>query len=172
MPQGFLALVGGRVKQILGIATSAGAADAGKIGALGPDGRWDMSMMPAGIGANTQQLPVTEGLTAGAFVNFWGNAGVLSVRLADAASGREANGYVLAAFANAATATVYPLDGVNSALTGLTPGVQYWLGNAGAVTVTPLDATLAANVNKVNQLLGYTKSATELVTDDYGFQIL
>ena len=172
MPQGFLALVGGKVKQIFATVVSAGAANAGNMVALGSDGKLDGSVMPNGIGANTQVLPATEALTAGAKVNFWSNAGVLSVRLADAASGRKADGYVLAAVANAAPATVYPLDGVNSALTGLTPGAEYWLGNAGAVTTTPLDATLPANANKVNQLIGWAKSATELVTDDNGFQIL
>lgn len=172
MPQGFLALAGGKVKQILGIATSAGAADAGKIPALNSTGKIDMSMMPAGIGANTQVLNASEALSAGAFVQIYTNAGAAGVRLADAASGREANGYVLAAVANAAAATVYPLDGANGGLTGLSPGATYWLGNAGAVTATALDATDTANVNKVNQILGKAKSATELVTDDHGFQIL
>lgn len=172
MPQGFLTLVGGKVKQIFATAVSAGSANAGNAVALDDTGRLDMSLMPAGIGANTQVLNATEALPAGSFVQIYANAGAAGVRLADAASGREANGYVLAAVASAAAATVYPLDGVNSALTGLAPGATYWLGNAGATAAAPLDATDIANANKVNQILGKAKSATELVTDDYGFQIL
>lgn len=172
MPQGFLALVGGKVKQIFGIAASTGAADAGKYPVLDSAGKLDMSLMPSGIGTNTQILNATEALSAGSYIQIYTNAGAAAVRLADAASGREANGYVLLAVASAAPATVYPLDGVNSAQTGLTPGATYWLGNAGATLAAPLDATDAANVNKVNQILGKAKSATELITDDYGFQIL
>lgn len=172
MAQGFLSLVGGKVKQIFATAVSAGAANSGNVVALDSTGKIDMSMMPAGIGANTQVINATEALSAGSFVQIYTNAGAAGVRLADAASGREANGYVLLAVASAAAATVYPLDGVNSALTGLTPGATYWLGNAGAVAATPLDSTDVSNVNKVNQILGKAKSATELVTDDFGFQIL
>jgi len=172
MPQGFLALVSGKVKQIFATAVSAGAANADNIVALDSTGKLDMSVMPAGIGANTQVIDASEALSAGSFVQIYANAGAAGVRLADASSGREANGYVLAAVANAAAATVYPLDGVNSALTGLTPGGTYWLGNAGAVAAAPLDSTDVSNVNKVNQILGKAKSATELVTDDYGYQVL
>ncbi|MBF5006835.1 hypothetical protein [Diaphorobacter caeni] len=172
MAQGFLALVGGKVKQIFATVTSAGAANADNVVALDSAGKLDMSVMPVGIGANTQVITASEALTAGSFVQIYTNAGAAGVRLADASNGREANGFVLAAVASAAAATVYPLDSVNNSLTGLTPGATYWLGNAGAATATPLDATDTGNVNKVNQILGKAKSATELVTDDYGYQVL
>lgn len=172
MPQGFLALVGGKVKQIFGIATSAGAADAGKIPALDSAGKIDMSMMPAGIGANTKIAPAFEALGAGKFVNLFSDAGTLKARLADNSNNRPAHGFVLAAVASAANATIYPIDVANTALTGLTLGGDYWLGTAGDVTATPLDATDVSNVNKVNQMLGTATSATELRTDDYSFQIL
>lgn len=172
MPQAFLALVGGKVKQIWSIAVSAGAADAGKIPALGADGRLDATVMPAGIGANTKAVPASEALGAGKFVNFFDDAGTVKVRLADNSNNRPAHGFVLVAAASAASATVYPLDVANTALSGLTPGAEHWLGTAGGVTETPLDASLPANANKVNQLLGVATSATELRTDDYGYQVL
>lgn len=170
--QGFLARVAGKTKQIFAIATSAGAADAGKIPALDATGRLDGSVMPLGIGANTTQATASEAIGAGKFINFWDNAGVFSMRLADNSNGRQADGYVTAAVANAAVGTAYPLDGTNASLTGLTLGARYWLGTAGGVTDTPLDETSAGNVNKVSQYLGVAKSTTELVTDDQSYVIL
>ncbi|MDR3066365.1 MAG: hypothetical protein LBV05_12800 [Comamonas sp.] len=170
--QGFLARVAGKTKQLFGVAASAGAADAGKIAALGPDGRFDQSLMPAGIGASTIVAPASEAIGAGKFVNFHANGGAMSVRLADNSNGRQADGYVKDAVASAANATVYPLDSTNAALTGLTPGGRYWLGTAGGVINTPLDAADAANAGRICQELGTAKSATELVTDDLGYVTL
>lgn len=172
MAQKFLARVSGKTKQIKATATSAGAGDAGKIPALGSDGRLDESMMPPGIGANTQIIPTSESLSAGNFVNIWTDSGAVKVRLADNSNGRPADGYVLDAVASSASATVYPLDGTNSELSGLTPGAEYWLGTAGGVTATPLDETDDGNAGKVSQYLGKAKSATELITTDDGPVIL
>lgn len=170
--QGFLARVSGKTKQLFGLAVSAGAADAGKIVATGSDGRLDTSLMPVGIGANTIIAPASEAIGAGKFVNFYTNAGAMNVRLADNSNGRQADGYVKDAVANAAAATVYPLDTTNTALAGLTPGGRYWLGTAGGVLATALDPTDTANSGKICQELGVAKSATELVTDDLGCVVL
>lgn len=172
MPQGFLSRVAGKTKQVIAIITSAGAGDSGKIPALDAAGRLDNSFMPLGIGAETVEAPATEGLSAGNFVNFWSDGGTFSVRLADNSNGRPAHGFVIDAVSSSATATVYPIDGVNAELSSLTIGSEYWLGTAGAVTATALDPTDAGNVNKVCQLLGIAKSATELVTEDNGYVIL
>ncbi|MFN3985741.1 MAG: hypothetical protein ACK4KV_09625 [Rhodocyclaceae bacterium] len=172
MAQRFLARIGGQTKQVQALVESAGAADAGKVPALGSDGRLDESVMPPGIGADTQVLPASEALSAGNLVNIWSDAGTAKVRLADNSNGREADGYVLAAVASDANATVYPLDGTNSELSGLTPGARYWLGTAGGVISTALDETDAGNANKISQYLGKAKSATELVTTDDGYVVL
>ena len=172
MPQGFLARVNGVTRQLLGLAVSAGSADAGKIVALGADGRLDNSLMPVGIGANTISATASEAIGAGKFVNFHAVGGAINVRLADNSNGRQADGYVKDSVSNAATATVYPLDGVNSALTGLVVGTRYYLGTAGGVIAAPLVETDTANVNKVSQCLGVAQTATELITDDLGFVIL
>lgn len=172
MAQGFLARVAGKTKQLLAVIISAGAADAGKIAGLGDDGRFHLSVMPVGIGAQTTQAVASEALGAGKYVQYHNNAGVFSVRLADNSNGRQADGFVLAAVASAATATVYPLDGTNAQQTGLTIGSRYWLGTAGGVTDTPLDEANVANANKISQSLGVAKSATELVTDDDGYVVL
>lgn len=172
MPQGFLARVAGKTKQVFAIVTSAGAGDSGKIPALDAAGRLDNSFMPLGIGAATNEAVASESLGAGKFVNFFNDGGVFSARLADNSNGRPAHGFVNAAFSAAATATVYPLDGVNANLTGLTIGGEYWLGTAGGVISSALDPADAGNANKVCQLLGEAKSATELVTEDNGYVIL
>lgn len=151
---------------------SVGAADAGKIPALGDNGKLDMSVLPPGVGQQVSVITASEALTAGNFVNIWSDSGTAKVRKADNSNGRQADGFVIAGVASDAEATVYPLDGVNSALTGLAPGGMYWLGTAGAATATPLDATDVANANKINQQLGKALSATELRTADYGYQVL
>lgn len=166
MAQKFLARVSGQTRQVEANQTSAGASDAGKIPALDAAGKLDSSLMPNGVGANTNPMPASENLTNGSFVNIWSDSGTAKVRLADNSNGREADGYVLANVTTGNNATVYPLDGVNSGLSGLTPGTKYYLGTAGGVTATPLDETSAGNANKVSQFLGKAKSATELITTD------
>ena len=170
--QTFLTRQNGQTKRVIASTQSAGAADAGKIPALDSTGRLDMSMMPAGIGQEVDLIPASEALDAGNFVNIWSDSGAAKVRKADNSNGRPADGFVLAGVAADAVAEVYPLDGVNSSLTGLSPGATYWLGTAGAATATPLDGTDPANANKVCQQIGKALSATELRTDDYGFVIL
>jgi hypothetical protein len=172
MAQGFLARVAGKTKQLLATIVSVGAGDAGKIVGLGADGRLDASVMPVGIGAQTTQAVASEALGAGKFVQYHDNGGVFSARLADNSNGRQADGFVLAASSAAQAATVYPLDATNTAITGLTVGLRYWLGVAGGVTATPLVETDAGNTNKISQHLGVAKSATELVTDDDGSVVL
>lgn len=172
MAQRFLAIVNGVRRHIEAIVASAGVADGGKIAALGANGRFDMSVMAEGIGANTTQATASETLGAGKFVNYHNDGGAFSARLADNSNGRHADGFVLEEFTLGTTATVYPLDGTNAELTGLTIGARYWLGTAGGVTATPLDETDAANANKISQYLGVAKSETELVTDDDGYVVL
>lgn len=165
--QGFLARVAGKTKQLFGLQSSAGAADAGKIIATDSTGKLDASFLPAGIGANTVSAPASEGLTAGAFVNLFDNNGALGARLADNSNGRPAHGYVNSAVTSGAAATVNRLNTVNANRSGLTAGKEYWLGTAGGVVAAALDPTDASNVGKVDQYLGVAKSATELVTTEF-----
>lgn len=72
--------------EVEGVTASTGAADAGKIAALGPDGRFDDSLLPAGIGADTKIYPASEVLAAGDYVNIWDDAGTAKVRKADASA--------------------------------------------------------------------------------------
>lgn len=172
MAQKFLVRQGGKTLQAEAADVSAGVADAGRIPALDSSGRLSPTMMPPGIGAETQLITATENLAAGSFVNIYSDSGDLAVRLADNSNGRPADGYIQTAVLMAQDALVYPLDGVNANLSGLTPGAEYWLGTAGAVTDTPLDENDVANANKISQYLGKAKSATELITTDDSYVVL
>lgn len=170
--QGYLALVGGKIKQLLGIQSSQGAADAGKLIAADNTGKLDPSFLPAGIGANQVVATASEALSPGDFINLYSNAGALAMRKADNSNGREAWGFVEAAVANGAAGTAKRLNVTNAARAGLVAGGEYWLGTAGGVIAAALDAADGANANKVSQYLGRAKSETELVTVEYSPVIL
>lgn len=98
----------------------------------------------------------SEALAAGDWVDVWNNAGTLNVRKADATLGYSANGFVTAAFAISATATVF-FAGLNTGVTGMTTGSPVYLQNAGAGSHT-IPAT-----GKLVQKLGTAYSATSVM---------
>lgn len=153
----FLALVSGRIREVFATVSSAGAADDGKIVALGTDGRLDSSVLPVGVGVETKTITASENLSAGNLVNIWNSGGSFRVRKADAtAIGKEANGFVLASVSSGAAAQVY-LEGTITGLTGLLPGRYYLSTTPGEVTDTP-----PANAGNVVQYVGAAVSTTEL----------
>lgn len=162
----------GKFQQYTPVTQSAGSADAGKLPALNSSGKLDSTLMPDGIGAATRTATASEALTAGAFVNEYLNSSALGVRLADNSNSRPATGFVKSAVTSGATATIWPLDSTNDQLSSLTIGTDYYLGTAGGVLATPLDATDTAQAGKIDQKLGRARSATELVTDDYDYVVL
>lgn len=177
--------IGGRMKAVLAIATSAGAADVDKIPALDATGKLDLTflnttitsagaadsaklprldaggkldntVMPTGLGAATIALVASEALTAGNWVNVWNNAGVANVRKADATTeGKEVHGFVLASFAAAASATVY-LEGQNNQLATLTPGARQYL----AIVAGTGSETAPVAAGNVVQQIGVALNAT------------
>jgi hypothetical protein len=166
MAQKFITRQNGLFKQVEASVVSTGAADAGKVVALNSAGVIDASMLPPGVGDEVNILPAYEALSAGSFVNvfFDSTDSKVKVRLADNSNARAAHGFVLDAFAAAADAEVFSLGETNSGKTGLTPGVELWLGTAGGVISSPLVETLAANIGKISQRIGVSKSATEILT--------
>jgi len=136
--------------------TSAGAGDSGKLPALDGSGRLDTSFMPVGIGADTLTVATSETLAAGDLVNIWDDTGA-AVRKADATTaGKEAHGFVLAAFTHPTTATVY-FEGTNTGVSGKTPGVQFLLTAAGTS-----GSTAPSGSGNVVQKLGVATSATSI----------
>ena len=150
----FLRLVNNLVTEVLGIQTSAGAANAGDIVALDDSGRIDNSMMPVGIGADTAVIAASEALAAGDWVNVWNSTGA-KARKADATtSGKEAHGFVLAAVTSGANATVY-FEGTNTQVTAQTPGPVFLQTTAGTGGATAPSAS-----GNVVQRLGVAVSTT------------
>lgn len=138
--------------------TSAGAGDSGKVVALDAAGRIDTSMMPVGIGADTATITASEALAAGDLVNVWNDAGTPKVRKADASTaGKDAHGFVLAAVASSASATVY-FEGTNTQMTGLTAGTQYLSAATAGKTVS----TAPTAAGNVVQRVGMATSATAM----------
>lgn len=154
----FLALVGGRIREVIATVTSGGVVDDGKIVALGSDGRLDSSVLPVGVGIETKSIQASENLGAGNLVNIWNSGGgEFRVRKADAtAAGKEAQGFVLSSVTSGQTAQVY-LEGTVTGLSGLTPGRYYLSTTPGEITQTP-----PSNSNNVVQYVGNAVSSSEL----------
>ena len=152
----FIRDVAGRLTEILGIQTSAGAGDAGKIPALDSTGRFDVSMMPVGIAPEVVVCATSENLSGGNWINLYLNGGVITARKADGTTaGKECKGFVLAATTSPDNATVYQ-EGSNTGCSGLTVGTEYFLSTtAGGQTATAPSAS-----GNVVQPLGVAVSAT------------
>lgn len=156
MADKFLRNNAGTITEKEATVVSAGPGDAGEIPALDATGRLDATVMPVGIGADTNQIQASEALSAGDFVNVHSVAGAFRVRKADAAtSGKYADGFVLAAVASGAVATVYS-EGHNTAVTAVTPGIKYLsdVTPGGWVDVAP------AGTGEVVQRIGIGVSTT------------
>jgi len=118
-----------------------GAGNENKIPSLDAAGRLDTTMMPTGIGADTQTIVASENLAAGDLVNVWNDASTPKARKADATTaGKEAMGFVLSAVTSGNNATVY-FEGNNDQVSGLTAGVLYLATTAGGVTGTAPSST-------------------------------
>jgi hypothetical protein len=137
-------------------ATSAGAGDAGKIAQLDGTGRLDSTMMPVGLGADTAVVTTSEALAAGDFVNIHNSTGA-KARKADASTvGKEAHGFVLAAFGSGVAATVY-FEGTNTQVSGQTPG------NVFLSTTPGLGTNVAPSASgNIVQRLGIATAATSV----------
>lgn len=158
----FIRLIAGKLQEVRGQQTSAGAADGGKLVALADDGTLDPSLLPTGVGADTLTVTTSEALAAGDFVNLWDSTG-LKARKADASGGdgKRAWGFVKKAATSGAQALVY-FEGTNDAVTGQTVGSRVWLSDSapGKATATPPLASGA-----IVQPLGVVLSATSISTE-------
>lgn len=137
--------------------TSAGAGDAGKLAALDSTGKLDTTMMPTGIGADTDSIQASEALAAGDWVNIHNSSGS-RIRKADATTaGKEAHGFVLSAVSSGANGTVF-FEGGNTQVTGKTPGAMQFLSTTpGLSTETAPSAT-----GNIVQRIGVARSATKV----------
>lgn len=161
MADKYLKQFGGQFAEQEALQASAGAGDAGKIPALDAAGKVSQTMMPTGVGPDVKNIMTSEGLADGDLVNVWNDAGTGKVRKADAStSGKEAHGFVRAAYGNGVLAEVH-FEGSNPSQTGMTAGPVF------LSDVTPGRATNAipAGTGKIVQRVGFAVSATELNFD-------
>lgn len=154
-----LQLVGGKTTEVAGTTSSTGVAEAGKIVALGADGKLDITLMPAGLVDETDLLTAGEALSAGNYVYI--SSVDSKVYKADASNvAKGAIGYVLASAAANASVRVY-YEGANTGISGYTPGVRYYLSTTPGVG-TDTVPTYAAGY-RIAQYLGIPVTATKLV---------
>ena len=148
----YVDIVSGIMTQKLSVDASAGAGDAGKLVSLNASGMVDSTMLDGTYTANVGTGPVANGdlvyLTA---------AGLVEPAKADAV-GTLAQGYCLVGATTGNPVTVR-FSGSNTAVTGLTPGVEYYLsaGTGGAITATP-----PATPTQYVQPVGFAVTATQL----------
>lgn len=142
-----------------------GVSAANKVPNLDAEGKLALTMMPSGIGADTDEIMASEALAAGDFVNIWDDGGTAKLRKATAdALGKRAHGYVLVGVALGETALVY-YEGPNNQLTGLTPGATYFLDSVNpgkVVTSTGLSTTSGHIVQEVGVAVSATKINVEI----------
>jgi hypothetical protein len=119
-----------------------------------------VSAPDAGVSVTTAggTIIAAEALAAGAIVNVFGGGSPMAQN-ANATDGtKPATGFVLAAVAAGAPATVLSAGQLDTALSGLTPGTVYWLGTSpGTITTSP-----PSSAGNLVQQLGITTSATAL----------
>lgn len=158
MPDKFIQQVAGVLTEKQASNSSVGATDAGRIVALNAQGVIDTTMLPPGLGAAAYSINASQNLVAGDFVSIHDDAGT-SVRKAEASGiGLKAHGYVLEAVLSGANALVYT-DFYNDQLSGLTPGVTYFLSPNVPGQVT---ATAPSGTGEIVQRLGVAISPTRL----------
>jgi len=169
MANKYVALISGRLREVLATVVSSGAVDDGKIVALDSNGRLDVSLMPVGMGDETKAIVASEALSAGDLVNIWNSAGTAKIRKADGSTaGKEANGFVLASVSNGASGTVY-LEGTVTGLSGLVVGERLYLSDVAPGAVVNVAPT---GTNKVVQYVGTAISANEFSFEPDGGVIL
>lgn len=149
----------GQVQEAQPITTSAGAGDANKLAQTDATGRWDQSLMPVGVVPDVYVSTASGALSAGDLV--YPTAGGLIARASAAAAGNSSLGFVLAASAPAAAATMF-FSGRNTAVSGLTVGSRYYLSDStpGGITLTPVSGS-----GKLHQFVGVAITTTSLIYD-------
>lgn len=130
-------------------------------------GLLDVSFMPVGIGPVTASVVTSENLAAGDLVNIYNNAGTANARKADASTTKPAHGFVLASVTSPAAAVVY-FDDFDTAVTGLTPGLQFLSDTTPGKCTT----TVPSGAGHIVQQVGVATTATSLMFDINPYYVL
>ncbi len=146
----------GDIAEYIPVDASSGIADAGKLIALGSDGRIHISMLPTGVGPDVKVMPAGETLSAGDLINVYDDSGVTKARKADASNLRRAHGFVLDAAASGANVAVY-FEGIITGLSGMTAGQTRFLSTVGGTS-----SSAPTTSGYIAQGVGAAISATEI----------
>lgn len=142
-------------KEVIPLTSSTGAPDANQLVQTGADGKLDETLLPNSV-FDSISLTAAEALTAGDYVYIDSSGEV--ARASAASGGNPARGYVKDSVTSGSTVTVY-FEGTNDALSGLTPGAEYFLSDT---TPGGLTTTIPTDTGEVVQKLGLAISATAL----------
>lgn len=160
MANKYIALISNKLKEVtasvLGTANAIPAGDA--------TGRLDISWMPLGVGQEIVNAVTSENLIAGDFVNLYLNAGVATLRKADATTNsKPAFGYVTANSTSPSIATMHILGANNGSVTGMTIGTKYVLSKAVPGGLTDI-STFTGVAGNIVQELGIATTTTNVLT--------
>lgn len=159
----------GTFDEVQPLTVSTGAADAGKIPALKPNGRFDESVLPLGIGADITNAIAFEALNAGDFVNLYSEGGVRYARKAFAVDAtKPASGFVRAASAVGEIAQVYG-SGINDAIANVTTATVDLIGSEICLSnIIPGSYAIECPTTGIVQPLGRVTDVTPtVITVDY-----
>ncbi len=136
-----------------GVTTSGGTP--GSLIATNSAGMLDATLIPGNLQITRR---ASEAISAGALINYWVDptaTTVISVRNADNSSwAKKADGFAPAAIASGASGTIMEDAGLDTAISGLTIGTQYFLGSTGGVTATPPDPSTSFTPGQIVQFVG------------------
>lgn len=139
---------------------------AGMAAVLDGTGKWHMSLMPVGVGAEVVIGNASEALAAGNLCNIHAVATALALRKASAtAVATNANGFVLASFASGASSTMYGVSNEITGLSGLTIGAQYYLSS----TAGGIATTAPTGDNHIVQRIGRAHSVSAIIFSNSEF---
>lgn len=160
----YFGLVGNKLKEIFASNTSA----ANAIGAMDATGRFDISMMPVGVGAEVVVCPAFEALVAGDFVNLFLSGGVIKAQKASAVNNtKPAKGFILTSQPTpGANCTVFLISNINTAVSGLAIGTEYFLSSTVPGGFTDNTATILATNGAILQSLGIATAVDKLPFDN------
>lgn len=137
------------------ITATSGTGNAGQIIATNAAGMIDPTFI---ANTNAASFTASEAISAGALINIWNNSGTPNVRNADSSVyTKRADGYMPSAVISGAVGSPVLREGINSGLTGLTPGANYFLGSTGGITLTAPSGT-----NSIIQNVGIATNSTSL----------
>lgn len=166
----------GRFKRKSASSVSTGSSDAGKIVALGSDGKIDASMISSTSGGGGDSITATEALTEGDVVNLYNSSGRKARKALATDETKPGHAFVLASVAQNAAATVFA-TGTNTkvSLTGFTTAdigkpVYLSASTAGGLTKTP-----PSSGGNLVQRVGFVKDVTGSYVEvevDFGYEIV